>query len=208
MPNHVWGRPAVFLDRDGVLNREAGYIARLEDLVLLPGVAAAVRQLNDSGLFCCLVSNQAGAARGYYSLAHIDALHDRLQSLLRSEGGAHLDALYYCPSLSPLEGGIDPSLSYWSAWRKPNTGMLVAAAWDWELDLRSSYMVGDKATDVDLARNAGCAAVLVTTGYGEQVLAGEYQHAVQPDVVVDDLGAAVAWILHQEALRAPSGAND
>lgn len=206
MPNHVWGRPAVFLDRDGVLNREAGYIARLEDLVLMPGVAAAVRQLNDRGLFCCLVSNQAGAARGYYSLAHIDALHDRLQRLLRDEAGAHLDALYYCPSLSPPEGGIDPSLSYWSAWRKPNTGMLVAAAWDWDLDLERSYMVGDKATDVDLARNAGCTAVLVTTGYGNKVLGGEYQHAVTPDFVAGDLGTAVDWILQQEYAKARSRA--
>jgi D-glycero-D-manno-heptose 1,7-bisphosphate phosphatase len=190
-------KPAVFLDRDGVLNQEAGYIARLEDLVLMPGAAAAVRSLNDLQVFCCLVSNQAGAARGYYALDHIEALHVRLQSLLHQESGARLDALYYCGSLSEPEGGVNPELTYWSTWRKPNTGMLVAAAWQHDLDLRRSFMVGDKATDIDLARNAGCKAILVASGYGARVLAGDYQHSVQSDYVAADLAEAVIWILQQ-----------
>ncbi len=188
-------KSAVFLDRDGVLNQEAGYIHHLEDLVLMPGAAAAVRSLNEHQIFCCLVSNQAGAARGYYSLGHIEALHDRLQDLLKQEAGAHLDALYYCGSLSQPEGGVNPDLTYCSTWRKPNTGMLVAAAWQHDLDLRRSFMVGDKATDIDLARNAGCKGILVSSGYGEQVLAGNYQHAVQPECIAADLSAAVTWIL-------------
>ncbi|WP_019502843.1 D-glycero-alpha-D-manno-heptose-1,7-bisphosphate 7-phosphatase [Pseudanabaena sp. PCC 6802] len=191
-------KPAVFLDRDGVLNQEAGYIDRLEDLVLMPGAAAAVRSLNDRQIFCCLVSNQAGAARGYYSLDHIEALHVRLQSLLQQEAGARLDALYYCGSLSAPEGGVNPELTYWSTWRKPNTGMLVAAAWQHDLDLRCSFMVGDKATDIDLARNAGCKAILVASGYGAQVLSGDYQHPVQSDYVAADLPKAVGWILQQQ----------
>jgi D-glycero-D-manno-heptose 1,7-bisphosphate phosphatase len=190
-------KPAVFLDRDGVLNQEAGYIDRLEDLVLMPGVAAAVRSLNDHQVFCCLISNQAGAARGYYSLDHIEALHVRLQSLLQQESEAHLDALYYCGSLSQPEGGVNPELTYWSTWRKPNTGMLVAAAWQHDLDLRHSFMVGDKATDIDLARNSGCKAILVTSGYGSRVLAGNYQYPVQSDYVAVDLSEAIVWILQQ-----------
>jgi D-glycero-D-manno-heptose 1,7-bisphosphate phosphatase len=190
-------KPAVFLDRDGVLNQEAGYIDRLEDLVLMPGAAAAVRSLNECQIFCCLVSNQAGAARGYYSLDHIEALHARLRSLLQQEAGAHLDALYYCGSLSEPEGGVNPELTYWSTWRKPNTGMLVAAAWQHDLDLRRSFMVGDKATDIDLARNAGCQAILVASGYGTQVMAGDYQYPVQSDYVAADLAEAVVWILKQ-----------
>lgn len=188
-------RPAVFLDRDGVLNQEAGYIHRLEDLHLIPGTAQAVRQLNDAGWFCCLASNQAGPARGYYPQAHVDALHDRLCHLLDQEAGAKLDALYYCPYLSGPEGGKDPEFTRYSTWRKPNTGMLVAAAWDWDLDLSRSVMVGDKATDIDLAKNAGCTGILVTTGFGEQVLAGNYQHATQPDFVAANLLEAVRWIL-------------
>lgn len=188
-------KPAVFLDRDGVLNQEAGYIHNLEDLVLIDGVAQAVRSLNDQNFFCCLVSNQAGAARGYYDLAHIEALHIRLQYLLETEAGAHLNAMYYCPSLSQTEGGINPRLNYYSTWRKPNTGMLVAAAWQHDLDLRRSFMVGDKATDIDLAHNAGCTGILVKSGFGSEVLAGKYQHAVQPDYISDRLLDAVEWIL-------------
>jgi len=188
-------KPAVFLDRDGVLNQEAGYIRNLDDLLLIDGVAKAVRSLNDHQIFCCMVSNQAGAARGYYQLSHIDALHERLQYLLKQEAGAHLDALYYCPSLSAPEGGINPDFTYYSTWRKPNTGMLVAAAWQHDLNLTKSFMVGDKATDIDLARNAGCKGILVKSGFGEEVLAGTYQHRVQPDYTANDLPDAVDWIL-------------
>ncbi|MFN5855414.1 MAG: D-glycero-alpha-D-manno-heptose-1,7-bisphosphate 7-phosphatase [Pseudanabaenaceae cyanobacterium] len=188
-------RPAVFLDRDGVLNQEAGYIKQIDDLLLMPRAAEAVRQLNDRGIFCCLASNQAGAARGYYSADHIDALTERLQTLLAAEAGAHLDGICNCISLSPEEGGINPDLTYYSTWRKPNTGMLVAAAWRYDLDLKRSYMVGDKATDIDLAHNAGCKGVLVTSGYGAQVQKGTYQHPVHPEFIAADLCDAVTWIL-------------
>lgn len=188
-------KPAVFLDRDGVLNQEVGYIHNVADLHLMLGVAQAVRRLNDASIFCCLVSNQSGPARGYYPASHVDALHDRLCDLLEQEAGAHLDALYYCPYLSPPEGGIVPEYTRWSTWRKPNTGMLVAAAWDHDLDLHRSVMVGDKATDVDMAHNAGCMGVLVKTGFGDRVLSGDYQHHTSPDHIATDLADAVNWIL-------------
>ncbi|MFB8787636.1 MAG: HAD family hydrolase [Potamolinea sp.] len=188
-------KSAVFLDRDGVLNIEAGYIHRVEDLHLIPGAAQAVRHLNDQQLFCVLVSNQSGPARNYYPAAHVDALHQRLCSLLQQEAGAKLDALYYCPYLSPPEGGINPEFTRWSTWRKPNTGMLVAAAWEHDLDLKSSFMVGDKATDIDMAHNAGCVGILVQTGYGDRVLGGEYQHHTRPDYIAADLPEAVGKIL-------------
>ncbi|PSO58752.1 MAG: D,D-heptose 1,7-bisphosphate phosphatase [Cyanobacteria bacterium QS_7_48_42] len=187
-------KPAVFLDRDGVLNVEAGYLYNVEDLHLIPGAAQAVRQLNEQQIFCCLVSNQSGPARGYYPISHVDDLHQRLCQLLQTEAGAQLDAIYYCPYLSPSAGGTNPELTRWSTWRKPNTGMLVAAAWEHDLDLRQSFVVGDKATDIDLAHNAGAKGILVQTGYGQEVLAGNYQHPTQPDYVAADLAAAVEWI--------------
>ncbi|HEY9750070.1 MAG TPA: HAD family hydrolase [Allocoleopsis sp.] len=191
----VGGRAAVFLDRDGVLNVEAGYIFNIEDLHLVQGAAQAVRRLNDQGLFCCLVSNQSGPARNYYPISHVEALHQRLCTLLQQEAQAHLDALYFCPTLSPPEGGIHPELASWSTWRKPNTGMLVAAAWEHDLDISRSFMVGDKATDIDMAHNAGCTGILVQTGFGDRVLIGDYQHHTHPDYVAADLPAAVDWIL-------------
>jgi D-glycero-D-manno-heptose 1,7-bisphosphate phosphatase len=190
-------KPAVFLDRDGVLNVEAGYLYQVEDLQLLSGVAQAVRRLNQAGLFCCLVSNQSGPARGYYSYQHVEALHHRLCELLRLAANARLDAMYFCPYLSPPEGGTNPQFARWSTWRKPNTGMLVAAAWEHNLDLSRSFMVGDKATDIDLAHNAGCPGILVQTGYGDRVLTGSYQHATQPDYIAEDLSEATDWILTQ-----------
>jgi len=192
-------RAAVFLDRDGVLNIEAGYIRKVEDLHLIPGVAQAVRHLNDRGLFCCLVSNQSGPARGYYPASHVDALHDRLCHLLQQEAGARLDALYYCPYLSQPEGGTDPQYTRYSTWRKPNTGMFVAAAWEHDLDIAQSFMVGDKATDIDMAHNAGCVGILVQTGFGEQVLSGDYQHETHPDYIAKDLADAAHWILEQKS---------
>lgn len=187
-------KPAVFLDRDGVLNIEAGYIHNVADLHLIPGAAQAVQRLNQQGLFCCLVSNQSGPARNYYPDSHVKALHQRLCALLQAEANARLDAIYYCPYLSPPEGGLHPEFSVWSTWRKPNTGMLVAAAWEHDLDLSQSFMVGDKATDVDLAHNAGCTGILVQTGFGDRVLKGEYQHHTRPDYIAPDLAAAVDWI--------------
>ncbi|HHP7245463.1 MAG TPA: D-glycero-alpha-D-manno-heptose-1,7-bisphosphate 7-phosphatase [Elainellaceae cyanobacterium] len=187
-------KPAVFLDRDGVLNIEAGYIRHVDNLKLIPGAARAVRKLNDCGWFCCLVSNQSGPARGYYPRSHVDALHDRLCQLLNDEAGAELDALYYCHDLSPPDGGVIPEFSRWTTWRKPNTGMLVAAAWQHDLNLKKSVMIGDKATDIDLAHNAGCTGILVQTGYGDRVLKGDYQHHTVPDYVAPDLADAVRWI--------------
>ncbi|MBW4692556.1 MAG: HAD family hydrolase [Lyngbya sp. HA4199-MV5] len=188
---------AVFLDRDGVLNQEVGYIRQVTDLHLIPGVAQAVRCLNEAGLFCCLVSNQSGPARGYYPASHVDALHDRLCHLLQTEAEAYLDALYYCPYLSALEGGTEPAYTCWSTWRKPNTGMLVAACWDHDLDLQASFMVGDKATDVDMAHNAGCTGILVQTGFGDRILSGAYQHHTKPNFIASDLPQAADWILQQ-----------
>jgi D-glycero-D-manno-heptose 1,7-bisphosphate phosphatase len=188
-------KPAVFLDRDGVLNQEAGYLHQVEDLHLIPGAAQAVRLLNDHHLFCCLISNQSGPARGYYSLDHVEALHQRLQKRLAVEADAFLDALYYCPYLSPCAGGTDPEFTAWSSWRKPNTGMLVAAAWEHDLDLKASFVVGDKATDIDLAHNAGATGILVQTGYGEAVSKGTYQHSTVPSYTAKDLLEAVHWIL-------------
>ena len=196
-------KSAVFLDRDGVLNVEVGYIHRVEDLKLISGVAKAVRSLNDLGLFCCLVSNQSGPARNFYPKSHIDDLHQRLIEELEKEASAHLDAIYYCPYLSPTAGGTNPEFTAWSSWRKPNTGMLVAAAWEHDLDLRQSFMIGDKATDIDMAHNAGLTGILVRTGYGESVLSGHYQHSTKPDYSSSDLVEAVEWIKKKLHLQRP-----
>jgi D-glycero-D-manno-heptose 1,7-bisphosphate phosphatase len=184
---------AVFFDRDGTLNVEAGYIREVNNLVLAEGAAVAVKKLNDLDILCILVTNQTGAARGYYPESHIHALHERLVNLL-AEQQAHLDEIYYCPH---YEQGIVQQYSFACQCRKPEPGMIKAAMVDYpEIDLKNSYVVGDKATDVDLAVNAGCKSVLLTTGYGKQVLEGTYQELKnKPDFIANSITEAVDWII-------------
>ena len=187
-------RPVVFLDRDGTLNVEVGYIRNVEDLVLIDGAAEAVRKLNQAGIAAILVTNQSGAARGYYAESHIHELHARLLKLLNAEN-AHLDNIYYCPH---LEEGTVPPFNRVCDCRKPEVGMVEQAyAEHPELDRSRSFVIGDKATDVELARNCGAKGILVTTGYGTAVLKGEYQHIVEPDFQAPSIVEAVDWILQQ-----------
>ncbi len=188
---------AVFLDRDGTLNVEKGYISDVDAIELYPGAAAAVRRLNDAGIPAILVTNQTGAARGYYTIEHVHALNRRVSDLLMHEAGARLDAVYFCPH---FKEGIVPEFTKDCDCRKPAPGMILQARRDLpDIDLAQSFVIGDKATDITFARNAGCRGILVRTGYGEQVLAGEYQNLeVQPEKVCADIVEAVAYILLQQ----------
>lgn len=185
-------RPVVFLDRDGTLNEEVGYIRELSNLVLVKGAADAVRRLNDRGVAAVLVTNQSGAARGYYAEEHIRNLNRRLVDLLGA-GGARLDDVYYCPH---LPDGTVEALTGACSCRKPEPGLVERAYSEHpELDRARAYVVGDKATDVELAHNCGAKGVLVVTGYGKQVLDGTYQWQVSPDYTAGDITEAVDWIL-------------
>jgi D-glycero-D-manno-heptose 1,7-bisphosphate phosphatase len=185
------GRPAVFLDRDGVVTPERGYVTRPEELSLIEGAAAAIKALNEAGVLAVIVSNQSGVARGLMSEEDMAAVHAALEERLAAEGAA-LDGAYYCPNHP--DGTVDRYTRDWSC-RKPNLGMLEAAVRDLDIDVSGSAMVGDQATDIEFANRAGMPAVFVTTGKGaEQLrLAGERGLAVA--VEVPDLGAAVRWFL-------------
>lgn len=193
-------RPAVFLDRDGTINEEVGYIRDLADMRLIPGAGEAIRRLNEASIPVILVTNQSGPARGYYDEGWVNNLHERLQELLLEEG-AILDAVEYCPHLPPEEGGKVPPYATRCDCRKPGTLMLDRAAERLAIDPRLSYVVGDKATDVELGHNAGSRSILLQTGYGDRVLTGEYQWKVRPDHVAAHLAAAVDWILLDLAKR-------
>jgi D-glycero-D-manno-heptose 1,7-bisphosphate phosphatase len=187
-------RPVVFLDRDGTLNIEAGYIREVENLNLIDGAGVALKKLNDAGVAAILVTNQTGAARGYYDESHIHALHERLTKLL-AEHGAHLDDIYYCPHLA--EGTVAPYAIECDC-RKPEVGMVEKAFSDHsDLDRARSFVVGDKASDIDLARNCKSTGVLVKTGYGEAVLKGEYQWVVQADYEASSIVDGIDWILRR-----------
>lgn len=188
-------KPVVFFDRDGTLNVEAGYIHDLNNLVLAEGAAESVKKLNDLGVITVLVTNQSGPARGYYAEDHVLALNNRLISLLK-DVGAYLDAIYYCPHIDPAQGKIEKYTLDCDC-RKPKTGMIDQAIKDHpEIDMSRAYVVGDKATDVDLAYNAGCKGVLLTTGFGQRVLDGTYQELPnKPHFIAHSITEAVNWII-------------
>jgi D-glycero-D-manno-heptose 1,7-bisphosphate phosphatase len=191
-------KPVVFLDRDGTLNEEVGYIRDITKLVLIKGAAESVRKLNQAGVAAVLVTNQTGAARGYYEEEHIRQLNRRLEGLLKDEG-ASLDAVYYCPH---LDGAPVEHLALKCSCRKPEPGLVEQAYNEIrELNRSLSYVVGDKSTDVELAQNCGAKGILVRTGYGEAVTKGEYQWKVTPDFEASDIVQAIDWILADLACR-------
>ena len=195
-------RPVVFLDRDGTLNIEAGYIRDVQNLNLIQGAGEAVKKMNDAGIVCVLTTNQTGPARGYYHESHIHALHERLIKLL-AEHGAKLDAIYYCPHLSPEEGGKEAPYNIACDCRKPGPGMIERAFREISgIDRGNCYVVGDKATDIDFARACSCKGILVETGFGLDVQDGKYQWRVEPDFQAGSIVEAADWIIASASARA------
>jgi D-glycero-D-manno-heptose 1,7-bisphosphate phosphatase len=184
-------RPAVFLDRDGVLIEEVGYLADPRQVVLIPGAGAAVAAMNRAGISVVLVTNQAGIARGHLSEARLAEIHRRLSALLAEEGGK-INAIYYCPH-HPTEGIAPYRLQ--CPCRKPQPGMLFQAAIDLAIDLPRSTMIGDKLSDLEAGARAGCRSILVRTGYGREAALRVGGLAEPPVLVADSLAEAAGYCL-------------
>jgi D-glycero-D-manno-heptose 1,7-bisphosphate phosphatase len=166
------GRPALFLDRDGAVIEETGYLRLIDEIVVIPGAAEVISAANKHGIPVVMVTNQSGIGRGYYSWTEFKAVQDAFLAILAAHG-AKIDAVYACAHHPEAEGLLahpdHPA-------RKPNPGMLLQAARDLALDLKSSWLVGDKANDIEAAKRAGIAGALhVATGYG----AAERQRAAK-----------------------------
>ena len=185
-------RGCVFLDRDGVINEEVEYLHEPDRVVPVEGAAAAIAALGAAGLAVVVATNQAGIGRGMYTERELGAVTARIAELL-ARAGARLDATYFCPHHP--EAGVGAYLQACRC-RKPAPGMLEQAAAELGLDLSRSAMVGDKASDLEAARAAGCAAVLVRSGYGarEEARLLAEGRADLPDAVFDSLAAAVPWL--------------
>ncbi len=172
---------ACFLDRDGVVNEEVDYLWQPEKVALIPGVIDALRTLHKHGFLAIVVSNQAGVARGYYKESDVDEVNARIQELLVA-AGTRIDAFYYCPH--------HPEFSGECSCRKPEPGMILNAASEFKVDLKQSFMVGDRLSDLESAERAGCqCGYLVRTGYGSEVIRNQQPKNVK---IADDLNAAVA----------------
>lgn len=182
---------AVFLDRDGTVSEEVGYLDSLTKLMLLPQAFAAIKKVNESGLKAVVLTNQSAVARGYITEEFVSEVHLRIQEML-GKRGAHIDAFYYCPH-HPTEGRGD--YTKLCDCRKPGIGMLLQAAQDLNIDLRLSYLIGDTVKDIETAWRAGAKGVLVRTGYGQEAEKELTSADVRPDYVADDILAAVRWIM-------------
>jgi D-glycero-D-manno-heptose 1,7-bisphosphate phosphatase len=190
---------AVFLDRDGTINEEVGYLDNLDKFKIIPCAYEAIRLINESGMKAVVISNQAGVAKGLFTEDFVKIINKHLQAGLR-QNGAHIDNFYYCPH-HPTEGA-EPYRQACNC-RKPAPGMLLQAAEDLNIDLTKSYLVGDRFNDMEAAKSVGAKGILVKTGFGQSLLQddGPDKAAPQnkPDFIVADILEAVKWILSQVA---------
>jgi D-glycero-D-manno-heptose 1,7-bisphosphate phosphatase len=185
MPENNLLRPAVFLDRDGTICEEMGYVNHLDRLRIFPYAADAIRHLNEAQIPVVVITNQSGIARNIFPESLVHQIHKKMIAELAA-GGAWIDAIYFCPHRKEDVCNC----------RKPNPGLLELAAREHGLDLPGSWVVGDRYADVEMAHNAKARGILVMTGYGR----GEYElhhhkWPRQPDALADTLTDAVRLIM-------------
>jgi len=184
---------AVFLDRDGTINVDVGYPSRVEQIEIYSSSFEAVRRIKAAGFLAVIVTNQSGVGRGFLTEADLANIHGYVRSEFAARG-IRLDGIYYCPH---YDLSSEPEYRKNCSCRKPEPGLALRAAADLDIDLRRSYMVGDKVEDVLFGIAIGATPVLVRTGYGaasEKSLAGM---DIRIGAVADDLLEAVTWILGQ-----------
>jgi D-glycero-D-manno-heptose 1,7-bisphosphate phosphatase len=191
-------QPALFMDRDGTVSEEVGYVNHPSRFRVFPYSAEAIKLLNDNGWLAIIVTNQAGVARGYFSEDIILQIHDQLRADLE-RSAAKLDAIYYCahhPSVGEPPYRLDCDC------RKPKTGLIDRATADFAIDLDRSWMVGDRYGDIELARNAGLHAAFVLSGYGR----GEWEYQrgtwkLEPEVVGENLLEVAKTVIERDRAR-------
>lgn len=188
-------RPAVFLDRDGTVNEQMGYINHPDRFVLLPGVPEGIKLLNDNGFLVLVTSNQSGVARGYFPIELVHKVHALMMESLEKEG-AVIDGVFLCPHHPE---GVHPEYARECDCRKPKKGLIDQACKSFDIDLSRSYVVGDRYIDVEFAHRSHLKSIVVETGYGlgelEYVFPGK---PLEPDHVAEGLFQAVQWILKRE----------
>ena len=188
-------RPAVFLDRDGTVNEQMGYINHPGRFVLLPGVSEGIRLLNQNDFLVLITSNQSGVARGYFPIELVNEVHALMIESLKNEE-AVIDAVFYCPH---HPRGVVLEYARECDCRKPRTGLIEQACKSFDIDLSRSYVVGDRYIDVEFAHRSHLKSIVVKTGYGlgelEYVFPGK---PLEPNQVAQGLFQAVQWILKEE----------
>lgn len=187
-------RPAVFIDRDGTINEEHGYVNHISRFVLLPGVGEAVSLLNKNGHLVVVTSNQSGVARGYFPVELVHETHELMKRELAKDN-AFVDGVHFCPH---HPHGVVSDYRRECRCRKPDIGLIEKATAELDIDMGRSYVIGDRWLDISFAHNANLPGILVLTGYGK----GDLEYIVpyevtKPTFVTEDLLGAVTWILEQ-----------
>ena len=175
-------KKAIFLDRDGTLNPDPGYISNPDDFTLFPKIGSALKQLKDKGYLLILITNQSGIARGLITPEQLDSIHEKLQLLLKQDN-AQLDAIYYCPHHPDFPDKHGVSICNC---RKPAPGMILKAAKDMNIDIKNSFMIGDKASDINIALNSGVTPIFI----GQTL-----PNNISDVVIFPNLPDATNWIL-------------
>jgi len=190
-------RPAVFIDRDGTINEQRGYINHTSRFVLLPSVGEAISLLNKNNHIVVVTSNQSGVARGYFPIQLVKEIHKLMEQKLAKDN-AHVDGIYFCPH---HPDGVVPEYSRECSCRKPDVGLIKQAEVELDIDMETSYVIGDCLVDIEFAHNANLPGILVLTGYGKGELKYSMPHkSITPAYVAEDLLNAVKWILKQEKI--------
>ena len=183
-------KPAVFLDRDGTIIELKSYLRSLDEIKLLPQAAKGLKILQDAGYLLIVITNQSGVARGYFSEEFVQEANIKISELFAAQD-VSIDAFYYCPHHPDY--GNDKYRQDCDC-RKPEIGMIKKAAFDFSIDLSSSWVIGDNVPDVRMAINANIKSVLVKTGYGQEVLANYPKDLKVPDIVTNDIYDAAKLI--------------
>jgi len=187
-------KKAVFIDRDGTINKDVGYPDSFSVIEIYPYSFEAIRKINEIGLLAVIITNQSGVGRGLIVEKNLHDIHRKLRDSF-AERNVHFDGIYYCPHylLSST-----PQYRKDCHCRKPNPGMALQAAEDLKIDMKNSYMIGDKVEDILFGLNIQAKSILVLTGYGQESLPKLKKRGIKPAYVAQNLLDAVSWIIEEE----------
>jgi len=188
-------RKAIFLDRDGTINYDVGYLSKIKDIIIFEGVISSLKSFKESGFLNLIITNQSGVARGYFTETDLNKLHEEFKNLLCSNGLELIDDIFFSPF--HIEGRIQEYTKE-SNTRKPGIGMIEEAAKKYYIDLSKSYFIGDSLADMQCAENAGIKKVLVKTGYGLSTIEKCREKNIKIDFIANGLFDASEYIINNE----------
>ncbi|MCX6159361.1 MAG: HAD family hydrolase [Ignavibacteriota bacterium] len=188
-------KKAVFLDRDGTINFDVGYLSKVNDISIFEGVVPSLKSLKESGFLNLIITNQSGIARGYFSEKDLLELHDEFKRQLSSDGITLIDDIFYSPFHAD---GIIEQYTKACSTRKPGIGMIEEAVKKFNVDLSCSYFIGDSLVDMQCAENAGLRKILVKTGYGLKTITECEKMNIKIDYIAERFSDASEYIIHKE----------